>query len=85
MHLALHSARHLRVSLSKIDVPCMFVGGRFDILASTKDMRTAAERIPEATYVNLFGSHILTLERPRLTARLLRQLIEAVDEHEAAA
>jgi pimeloyl-ACP methyl ester carboxylesterase len=79
MHLALHSARHLRVSLSKVDVPCAFVGGQLDILASTHDMRTAADRIPKATYVNLFGSHFLTLERPRLITRMLLELIERVE------
>jgi pimeloyl-ACP methyl ester carboxylesterase len=85
MHLALHSARHLRVSLSKIEVPCAFVSGRLDLLASAKDMRTAADRIPDAAYVNLWGSHFLTLERPQLVTRLLRELIEQVEESEAAA
>jgi pimeloyl-ACP methyl ester carboxylesterase len=79
MHLALHSARHLRVSLSKVDVPCAFVGGQLDILASTRDMRTAAERIPGATYVNLFGTHFLTLERPRLITSMLQDLIDRVE------
>lgn len=83
MHLALHSARHLRVSLSKVEVPCAFVGGQLDILASTRDMRTAADRIPGATYVNLFGTHFLTLERPRLITSMLLELIERV-EAEAA-
>jgi pimeloyl-ACP methyl ester carboxylesterase len=85
MHLALHSARHLRVSLSKVDIPCTFVGGRFDILASTKDMRTASERISHATYVNLWGTHFLTLERPGLVTRMLHELVERVDEYEASA
>jgi pimeloyl-ACP methyl ester carboxylesterase len=85
MHLALHSARHLRVSLSKIEVPCAFVGGRFDILASTRDMRTAAERIPDARYTNLWASHFLTLERPQLMTRMLRELITHVEEREVAA
>ena len=85
MHLALHSARHLRVSLSNIDIPCTFVGGRLDILASTKDMKTAADRIPHSTYVNLWGSHFLTLERPELLTRMLHELVEQVEEHENAA
>ena len=79
MHLALHSARHLRVSLSKVDVPCAFVGGHLDILASTRDMRTAADRIPGATYVNLFGTHFLTLERPKLVTSMLVELCERVE------
>ncbi len=85
MHLALHSARHLRVSLSKVDVPCAFVSGRFDILASAKDMRTAADRISHSTYVNLWGTHFLTLERPQLVTRMLHELIETVEEYEATA
>ncbi|GAA1927006.1 alpha/beta fold hydrolase [Nocardioides marmoribigeumensis] len=79
MHLALHSARHLRVSLSKVDVPCAFVGAQFDILASTRDMRTAADRIPGASYVNLFGTHFLTLERPRQITSMLLELCERVE------
>jgi pimeloyl-ACP methyl ester carboxylesterase len=85
MHLALHSARHLRVSLSKVDVPCAFVSGRFDILASAKDMRTASERIPHATYLNLWGSHFLTLERPDFITDKLRELVGQVEEYEADA
>ena len=83
MHLALHSARHLRVSLSKVEVPCAFVGGQLDILASTRDMRTAADRIPGATYVNLFGTHFLTLERPRLITTMLLELCERVEAQSA--
>jgi hypothetical protein len=49
------------------------------VLASSRDMRTAADRIPEATYVNLFGTHFLTLERPRLVTRMLVELCERVE------
>ena len=64
MHLALAAAEHPRVSLRSIRVPTAFVAGRYDILASSQDMRTAAERIPGATYVELPGSHFLQLEHP---------------------
>ncbi|HEX6247384.1 MAG TPA: alpha/beta hydrolase [Nocardioidaceae bacterium] len=64
MHLALAAAAHPRVSLRSIRVPTAFVAGRYDILASSTDMATAAERIPGATFVELPGSHFLQLEHP---------------------
>ena len=64
MHLARAAARHDRVSLSGIRVPAVFVAGSHDILASSEDMRTASERIPGSTYVELRGSHFLQMERP---------------------
>ena len=64
MHLALAAAEHPRVSLRSIRVPTAFVAGSYDILASSQDMRTAAERIPGASYVELPGSHFLQLEHP---------------------
>ncbi len=64
MHLALAAAEHPRVSLRSIRVPTTFVAGRYDVLASSLDMRTAAQRIPGATYVELPGSHFLQLEHP---------------------
>ncbi len=64
MHLALAAAEHPRVPLRNIEVPTSFVGGRYDLLASAEDMRTAAERIRGATYHELPGSHFLQLEHP---------------------
>jgi pimeloyl-ACP methyl ester carboxylesterase len=64
MHLALAAAEHPRVSLRNVKVPTSFVAGRYDLLASSQDMATAAERIPGATYVELPGSHFLQLEQP---------------------
>lgn len=78
MHMALHASRHDRVSLSAVQVPAVFVAGTYDILASAKDMRTAAERIPGATYTRLRGTHFIPMERsPRVTA-MLRELAEQV-------
>jgi pimeloyl-ACP methyl ester carboxylesterase len=76
MHLAHAAAAHPRVSLRSIRVPTAFVAGRYDILASAHDMRTAAERIPNASYVVLPGSHFVQLERPDAVHR---QLLELVD------
>src|SRR3954454_8250829 len=53
MHLAVTTSRHLRVSLRGIDVPTTFVAGRWDVLAPSDDMRTAAGRIEGATYVRI--------------------------------
>jgi pimeloyl-ACP methyl ester carboxylesterase len=64
MHLALAAAEHPRVSLRHIRVPTTFVAGRYDLLASSKDMLTAAERIAGATYIELPGSHFVQLEHP---------------------
>jgi pimeloyl-ACP methyl ester carboxylesterase len=80
MHLARAAARHDRVRLSRIRVPAVFVAGRFDILASSEDMRTASERLDGATYVELKGSHFLQMERP---AEVHRQLLAFLDALEA--
>ena len=58
-HLALRTSEHGRVSLRNIRVPATFVAGRWDVLAGARDMRTAADRIEGATYVELPGSHFL--------------------------
>ena len=64
MHLAHVAAEHPRVSLRSVRVPTTFVAGQYDVLASAHDMRTAADRIPEAEFVLLAGSHFLQLEHP---------------------
>jgi pimeloyl-ACP methyl ester carboxylesterase len=78
MHLALHSSLHLRVSLRDIDVPTSFVAGKYDVLASSHDMRTAAERIPGATYLELPATHFLTMERPDEVHEALLDLLDRV-------
>ena len=78
MHLARAAARHDRISLSQVRVPAVFVAGRFDILASSADMRTASERIPGSRYVELRGSHFLQMEHPdEVHAELLTFLAES--------
>jgi pimeloyl-ACP methyl ester carboxylesterase len=80
MHLARAAARHDRISLSRIRVPGVFVAGRFDILASSHDMRTAADRIPGSRYVELRGSHFLQMEHPEeVHAELLDLLASLTD------
>ncbi len=81
MHLAVHASEHPRVSLSAIkDVPAAFVAGRFDVLASSHDMRTAAHRMDDASYVNLLGSHFLPLERSATITGMLRDFVAHVDD-----
>jgi pimeloyl-ACP methyl ester carboxylesterase len=76
MHLATLAAEHPRVSLRSIRVPTTFVAGKYDVLASAHDMRTASERIPDAEYVLLTGTHFVQLEHPE---RVHDQLLALVD------
>jgi pimeloyl-ACP methyl ester carboxylesterase len=78
-HLALHAYRHQRISLSKIDVPAVFVAGKHDLLAGPKDMLTAAERLRDATYVELVGSHFIQMEKPDEVHAELLDLLERVE------
>lgn len=76
MHLAKAAAEHPRVSLRSIRVPTAFVAGKYDLLASAHDMRTAAERIPDASYELLPGSHFLQLEHPDFVHEQLLALVQ---------
>lgn len=82
-HMALHTARHQRVSLSAIDVPAAFVSGSHDVLAGPRSMRSAAERMGDATYVELPGTHFVAMERPDEVQQLLRDLLVRVAAAEA--
>jgi pimeloyl-ACP methyl ester carboxylesterase len=75
MHLAAVAAEHPRVSLRSIRVPTTFVAGKYDVLASAHDMRTASERIPEAEYLLLAGTHFVQLEHPEQVHELLLALV----------
>ena len=79
MHLALAASEHDRVSLSAVDVPTSFVAGRFDLLASHRDMRSASERLPDSDYVTLLGTHFVVLERPKAVVEALRALVARVE------
>ena len=76
MHLALATSEHGRVSLSKISVPAAFVAGRWDVLVGARDMASAAARIPDATYVELGGSHFIQMERPDEVQALLLEFLD---------
>jgi pimeloyl-ACP methyl ester carboxylesterase len=78
MHLAVRTSEHVRVSLRDIAVPATFVAGRWDLLASSEDMRTAAERIDGAEYHEYPNSHFLPLERPDQVHEHLLDLLDRV-------
>lgn len=78
MRLALATAEHGRVSLSGLGVPVAFVAGSWDILSGTRDMQTAAARIPDATYEELRGSHFIQMEQPDRVHQLLLEFLERV-------
>lgn len=78
MQLALSTSRHARVSLSRVTVPCAFVSGTYDILAGARDMATAAERLTDATYSELRGTHFIQMEQPAVVHQLLVEFLERV-------
>jgi pimeloyl-ACP methyl ester carboxylesterase len=80
MHLALHSSLHERVSLRTIDVPTSFLAGRYDVLASSYDMRTAAARIPGAVFEELRATHFISMEKPDEVHEALLDLLDRVPE-----
>ncbi|WP_435771826.1 alpha/beta fold hydrolase [Nocardioides sp. SYSU DS0651] len=62
--LALGTSRHARVRLSRIEVPTVFIAGRYDVLAGARDMASASRRLESSEYVELRGSHFVHLEQP---------------------
>jgi pimeloyl-ACP methyl ester carboxylesterase len=78
MHLALSTSRHARVRLSKVTVPAMFVAANRDILAGSRDMKTAADRMPGAGYLELQGSHFIQIEQPERVHQLLLDFLDVV-------
>ncbi len=82
-HLALGVSQSIRVPLSGIRIPVTFIAGRGDILTGARDMKGAAERIPDSTYLELKGSHFLPLEQPSIIRDQLLALIERVAQIKA--
>jgi pimeloyl-ACP methyl ester carboxylesterase len=77
-HLAIATSEHGRVSLSRLQVPVMFVAGTWDVLSGSRDMKSAAARIEGAEYVELRGSHFLQMEQPERVHELLLEFLERV-------
>ncbi|WP_193615115.1 alpha/beta fold hydrolase [Nocardioides lijunqiniae] len=78
MRLALSTSRHSRVSLSQVSVPCAFVAGRYDVLAGARDMATAAERLDDATFDEIRGTHFIQMEQPEQVHGLLLDFLAKV-------
>ena len=78
-HLALNTSRHARVSLSQIIVPACFVAATYDVMAGARDMLSAAERLADATYVELRGTHFIQMEQPEQVHELLLDFLARVD------
>lgn len=78
MQLALSTSKHARVSLSRVTVPCAFVAGTYDLLAGARDMASAAERLSNATYSELRGTHFIQMEQPAVVHQLLVEFLERV-------
>ena len=51
------------------------------VLASHHDLRSAADRIDGATYVEMYGTHFITLEKPKAVTRLLHDLVDRALEN----
>lgn len=79
MRMAVETSKHVRVSLRSIGVPTTFVAGKYDVLASARDMFTASERIDGAEYHEFKASHFVAMERPEQVHQLLLDLIRRVD------
>ncbi|MEJ7794782.1 MAG: alpha/beta hydrolase [Nocardioides sp.] len=77
-HLALETSRHARVRLSRIEVPTCLVAATYDVMAGARDMLSAAERLQDATYVELRGSHFIAMEQPEQVHELLLEFLERV-------
>ncbi|WP_183094127.1 alpha/beta fold hydrolase [Nocardioides stalactiti] len=77
-HLALGTSRHARVSLSSIQAPVRFVAAKYDVLAGARDMWTAAERLADAEYFELRGSHFIQMEQPEVVHDLLLEFLDKV-------
>lgn len=76
--LALGVAEHERVPLSGLSVPTTFIGGRKDLLSSSKAMATAAERLKGSRYLELDATHFITIEQPQIVLDELHALLERV-------
>lgn len=77
-HLALATSRHPRISLRDIEVPVVLVAGTWDLLTGARHMATAATRLPDASYVELRGTHFLQMEQPERVHRLLLDFLHRV-------
>lgn len=77
-HMAVQTSKHQHIDLDAIDVPAMFVAGRWDLLAGAEDMAAAAETMG-AEYVEFPASHFVPMERATETHQLLVEFLAELD------
>ena len=77
-HMALATSRHGRVSLRDIKVPVALVAGSWDVLAGSRHLASAAARLPDASYVELRGTHFVQMEKPEQVHDLLLEFLARV-------
>jgi pimeloyl-ACP methyl ester carboxylesterase len=77
-HVALRTSEHPRVRLSQVQVPAVFVAGTWDLMAGARHMAQAAERVGDATYVELPGTHFIQMEQPERVHALLLDFLGKV-------
>jgi len=82
-HLALGILRARRISLSGVRVPVTFLAGKHDILTGSRDMLTAAQRIPGSKFREVAASHFLPIEFPELVTTELLELIRRAEKAKA--
>ena len=58
----------------------MLVAATYDVLAGARDMRTAADHLEDATYVELRGSHFVQMEHPDVVHGLLLEFLSDIEE-----
>jgi pimeloyl-ACP methyl ester carboxylesterase len=62
--------------LGQIDVPTLLICGEADVISPPDEMRQMAERIPEATYVEIpSAGHLAPLENPEPVVRAVRRFL----------
>ncbi len=79
-HLALRASEHARVPLSRVRVPVMLVAATYDLLAGARAMRTAADRLENASYVELRASHFVQMEQPEVVHDLLLGFLDGLED-----
>ena len=76
--LAKAVSRTTRISLSGVEVPTTFIGGRRDLLVGAKHVRSAADRVRDSRYLGIDGTHFLPLEFPDIMTAEIHALLERV-------
>jgi pimeloyl-ACP methyl ester carboxylesterase len=64
--------------LPEIDLPTLVICGREDAITSVEEMRSMAERLPQARFVEIAGAgHMAPLEQPQAVNQAIREFLGA--------